>query len=68
MNVLRIALRGLWGLFVEDGSFTAGILICVAIAIFVIPHLPIPSEWRGVTFFVILAAVLFENVRRSAGK
>lgn len=66
MKVLLTALQELWGLFVEDGSFTIGIILCVAVAIFVLPRVAIPSGWRGVTLFVLLAAVLFENVRRSA--
>lgn len=68
MNFLGTALQELWGLFVEDGSFTIGIIICVAVASFLLPHSPIPSQWRGVAFFVILALVLIENVRRSASK
>lgn len=71
MNVVSIvatALRELWGLFVEDGSFTIGIVVCIAIAIAILPRVAIPSAWRGVTLFVILGLVLLENVRRSARK
>lgn len=66
MNVLRTILLEIWGLFVEDWSFTVGIVICIAIAIFVFPYVGISPEWRGVTLFAILALVLLENVRRSA--
>lgn len=66
MNVLRTILLEIWGLFVEDWSFTLGIVICIAIAIFVLPYVGIAPEWRGVTLFAILAVVLLENVRRSA--
>ena len=71
MNIVSIvttALRELWGLFVEDGSFTIGIVACIAIAIVILPRVAIPPEWRGVALFMILALVLLENVRRSAGK
>ncbi|MEO7041713.1 MAG: hypothetical protein ABI035_05580 [Gemmatimonadaceae bacterium] len=69
MNVVSIvttALRELWGLFVEDGSFTIGIVLCIAIGIAILPRIAIPAEWRGAALFVILALVLLENVRRSA--
>ncbi len=66
MNFIRTAIAELWGLFVEDGTFTAGIILCVAIAIFLLPHVGIPAEWRGPALFVLLAVVLMENVRRSA--
>ena len=58
----------LWGLFVEDGSFTIGIVVCIVVAIFVLPRMPIPSRWWGVALFAILALVLFENVLRAARK
>lgn len=68
MNFLRTALQELWGLFVEDGSFTIGLVVCVAVAIFVLPRVAIPPQWRGIALFLILSLVLFENVRRSARK
>lgn len=66
MNVLRTILLEIWGLFVEDWSFTIAIVVCIAIAIFVFPYVGISPEWCGVTLFAILALVLLENVRRSA--
>ncbi|HEY5087154.1 MAG TPA: hypothetical protein VII66_07365 [Gemmatimonadaceae bacterium] len=68
MNVIRTVVAELWGLFVEDGTFTLGIIVCVGVAIFVLPRVAIPSEWRGPALFLILTLVLFENVRRSARK
>ena len=66
MNFIRAALAELWGLFVEDGTFTAAIVACVAVAIFILPRVAITSEWRGPALFAILALVLAENVYRSA--
>ena len=66
MNFIRTALTELWGLFVEDGTFTAAIVACVVVAIFILPHVAITPEWRGPALFVILALVLGENVYRSA--
>lgn len=66
MNALTTAVREVWGLFVEDGSFTIGIIICVLLAIFVLPRVALPQGWRGPVLFIVLALVLVENVRRSA--
>ncbi|MGI8508104.1 MAG: hypothetical protein ACR2MQ_02125 [Gemmatimonadaceae bacterium] len=68
MNAITTAIREVWGLFVEDASFTVGILICIALAIFVIPHVVPGADWRGPLLFLILGVVLFENVYRSARK
>ena len=66
MKLVITALRELWGLFVEDASFTAGILVCLALAVFVIPRVVMDERWRGPLLFGALALMLFENVRRSA--
>ena len=60
------AIKAVWELFVEDPSFTLGIIVCLIIAAFVLPHLPIADSWRGPILFAILAVVLVENVVRSA--
>ncbi|MDQ2890984.1 MAG: hypothetical protein M3R65_10620 [Gemmatimonadota bacterium] len=66
MNFIRTAIAEIWGLFVEDSTFTVGIVACVAVAIFILPRIAIAAEWRGPVLFLILALVLVENVRRSA--
>ena len=66
MSAVVAAARQVWGLFVEDGSFTAGMLGCVAFAVFVLPHTGLRPVWRGPALFLGLSAVLLENVRRSA--
>lgn len=66
MKAIITAVRELWGLFVEDGSFTVGILVCLALGFFVIPRLVANEQWRGPLLFGCLALMLFENVRRSA--
>lgn len=66
MKAIGTALRELWGLFVEDGSFTVGILACLALAIAVLPRVVASAYWRGPLLFATLALMLFENVRRSA--
>lgn len=66
MRVIVGALRQLWGLFVEDGSLTIGILVCAALAIALLPRAGLTPAWRGPVVFLLLAIVLVENVRRSA--
>ncbi|MGI8767359.1 MAG: hypothetical protein ACR2KM_12750 [Gemmatimonadaceae bacterium] len=68
MNAITTALREVWGLFVEDASFTVGILVCLALAIFVFPNVVSATDWRGPLFFLLLAVVLLENIYRSARK
>ena len=67
MNAVATALRQLWGLFVEDASFTLGILGSLVVAAFAFPALGLRDAWRGPALFVLLALVLLENVRRSRG-
>jgi hypothetical protein len=68
MRGLAGALRALVGLFLEDGSLTAGIVVCVALAMLVAHRGGIAPPWRGPLFVVGLAIVLLENVRRTARK
>jgi hypothetical protein len=65
MRVITKAMQELWGLFVEDASFTIGILACLAMAILVFPRVA-AAHWRGPMLFLSLALILFENVIRSA--
>jgi hypothetical protein len=66
MKTLLSALHELWGLFVEDASFTFGIIVSMAVAAFGFPLLRLPAAWRGIGLFVLLVLVLLENCRRSA--
>jgi hypothetical protein len=66
VSAVTTGIRELWGLFVEDASFTLGIICSVAIAAFAFPAVALSSAWRGPILFVLLAIVLLENVRRSA--
>jgi hypothetical protein len=66
VNPVATALRQLWGLFVEDASFTLGILGSLVIAAFAFPALGLRGAWRGPVLFVLLGVVLLENVRRTS--
>jgi len=66
MSAFVTAVREVWGLFVEDATFTLGMIVCLVVAGYVLPHVSITPAWRGPLFFAMLAAVLVENVVRSA--
>ena len=68
MNVIVTALKEVYGLFVEDGSYAAGILAWVVVAAFALPHMPVLGQWRGPLLFAGLLLLLVENVVRTARK
>jgi hypothetical protein len=59
-------LREIVGLFIDDGSLAIGILIWIAIVALVFPALGVPDVWRAIFLFGGCAAILIENVARSA--
>lgn len=65
MSRLRGVALELWGLFVEDGSFAVAILLWVAVTVFLLPIF-LPDRWRGPAAFAGVAAILIENVLRTA--
>ena len=66
MSAIARSARELWGLFVEDASFTIGILATVFIAAVVFPRIGVPDAWRGPSLFLLMIFVLLENVFRSS--
>jgi len=68
MNVIVTALKEVYGLFVEDGSYAVGILVWLLVAGFVFPHLPALGYWRGPLLFGGMLLLLVENVLRTARK
>ncbi len=66
MKAILNALEEIYGLFVEDGTLALGILIWLALAIWLFPRLPLGGESRAFLFFIGLCVLLVENVARSA--
>lgn len=66
MKTFVTAARQVWGLFVEDATFTLGTIACLILAGYVLPRVALTPVWRGPLLFVMLAVVLVENVVRSA--
>lgn len=68
MNVILTALKEVYGLFVEDGSYAVGILVWVLLAALVLPHVPVLGLWRAPLLFAGMLFLLVENVLRTARK
>ena len=66
MNGLAPAAAELWGLCVEDASFTLAIASCLLAAWLLFPALHVSGQWRAALLFLLLAAALIENVWRGA--
>jgi hypothetical protein len=64
MHWLRTVAAEIWGLFVDDGSFAAAIVVWLAIVLFGLRRLAWASRWGGIALFAGLALVLIENVLR----
>lgn len=68
MNAIAGALRELWGLFVDDLSYSIAIGLWVALAAVGFDRVGLDPKWRGGIFFAGLALIVLENVARSARK
>ncbi|HEX3570480.1 MAG TPA: hypothetical protein VHU44_06635 [Acidobacteriaceae bacterium] len=65
---MRSVAREVWGLFVDDGSFAAAILVWLTVVSLGIRTVAWGAKWGGVALFAGLALVLIENVLRYARK
>ncbi len=65
MNVIATALREVYGLFVEDGSYALAIVGWLLVAALALPHIG-TGRWHAPILLVGLLLILCENVLRSA--
>jgi hypothetical protein len=65
-NWVRSIGRELLGLFVDDGSYAAAILVWVGLAVVALPRLGLGARWDGPVLFAGLAAILIQSVLRFA--
>jgi hypothetical protein len=65
MRILTKILQELVGLFVDDGTLAATIVIWIAFCGLLLRLLPMGS-WQGPILFLGLAGILIENARRGA--
>jgi hypothetical protein len=68
MRWLKSIAREVLGLFVEDWSFAAAILVCVVLAGLVLPRIAPAALWSGPALFTGLALILIESVVRFSRK
>ena len=68
MNAFIGAVREVWGLFVEDASFSVAIVVCLVFAWLAMPAFNVSAQWRGAILFMLLGVALIENVWRTAGR
>jgi len=66
MVSLGAILKGLWGLFVDDGSLALALIAWVAICAFGASHLPVPTPWDGPLLFAGCVVILVLTVLRTA--
>ena len=68
MGWVQSIVREVWGLFVDDGSFAAAIVVWLAVVLLGIRRTAWGVEWGGVALLAGLALILIENVLRHARK
>ncbi|HEY4379714.1 MAG TPA: hypothetical protein VGN01_05170 [Acidobacteriaceae bacterium] len=66
MRWLQSIVREIYGLFVDDGSFAGGILVWMALVVWVLPRIAPGVRWGAPALFVGLALILVESVMRFA--
>ena len=66
MRWLKSIAREILGLFVDDGSFALAILLCLALAVALLPRIAPSASWTGPTLFAGLALILIESTLRYA--
>jgi hypothetical protein len=67
MKTIVFTLRELYGLFVEDVTYTIAIVVWLVFIAFALPHLVAP-QFLAPVLFAGLGLILLENVVRSARK
>jgi hypothetical protein len=66
VKILNTILSELFGLFVDDLSFTLALLIWIALVALLLPQLGLAGYWDAPLLFLGCILLLIENVRRSA--
>jgi hypothetical protein len=67
MKLLKAVAEELIGLFVDDGSFAALVLVWLGVCWLLLPRLELPSPVPPALLFVGLVVILAESALRRAG-
>ena len=68
MKFVSIVVKELFGLFVDDGSLALAILACIGLVAALLKFTSLAPALCGGLLFAGLAALLIENIWRTAGK
>ncbi|WP_419758945.1 hypothetical protein [Acidisoma sp.] len=68
MRALELIRDELWGLFVDDGVFAGAIVVWLAVAWRVLPHLGLPDWMPALLLFAGLGAILVSGALRETRK
>lgn len=68
MGWLKTVVAEGWGLFVDDGRYALAIIVWLALAWFVLPHLGLAGGWNAAILCVGLLLILLEGSLRGAHK
>lgn len=68
MKLIGMIAKDLIGLFVDDGSLAIGVLVCIGLIAALLKSGVASPALCGLLLFVGLAALLIENVWRTARK
>jgi hypothetical protein len=66
MKWLKTILHEIFGLFVDDASFAAAILLWLILVKVLARHLGVPYGWTAIILFTGLALILAESTTRYA--
>ncbi len=66
MQWVRTVSQEILGLFIDDGSFAAAIIVWLGLVYLALPRLAIPALWGGPILFGGLALILIESALRRA--
>jgi hypothetical protein len=67
MRWAKTVVREVWGLFVDDGWFAAGIVVWVGLGVGA-ARVGMGERWGGVVLFVGLVGILVESLVRFSGR
>ncbi|MBI3708331.1 MAG: hypothetical protein HY246_11740 [Proteobacteria bacterium] len=66
MSAPATILRESWGLFVDDGTLAAVLIVWIGIVAMASASLPFPRGWQALILLLGCLAILVENVLRAA--
>lgn len=66
MSWIRMIVREVLGLFIDNGSFAVAIVVWLILTALVLPRIGIGAGWEGIILFGGLTIILVESATRRA--